>query len=87
MLMREQASSLYSVTPYFFAKVLAEIPFSLIYPIPMTLLIYWLIPLNGSSSAFIIFCTLWMIICYSHIDDSVISSGIELCVVGGCLCK
>ena len=54
--MREQASSLYCVSAYFFAKVLAEIPNSLVYPVFTTLIVYWAIPFNtANSSAFGIF--------------------------------
>jgi hypothetical protein len=56
VLMREQASSMYDVPPYFFAKVIAEIPFSLPTPIVIILVTYWAIPLNSSPGAFFILC-------------------------------
>ena len=54
VLVREQASSLYDVSPYFFAKVIAEIPFSLPHPLIMILLVYWFVPLAASVKAFFI---------------------------------
>lgn len=54
--MREQASSLYDVAPYFFSKILAELPFSLINPILFTLMTYWLVGFNTTDcSKFFIF--------------------------------
>jgi len=55
--MREQASSLYDVAPYFFAKILAELPLSIIDPIVFSVIVYWAVGLNNSdASKFIIFC-------------------------------
>eukprot|EP00826_Nyctotherus_ovalis_P023141 TRINITY_DN1780_c0_g1_i11.p1 TRINITY_DN1780_c0_g1~~TRINITY_DN1780_c0_g1_i11.p1 ORF type:complete len:674 (-),score=180.39 TRINITY_DN1780_c0_g1_i11:236-2257(-) len=54
VLIREQASSLYDVTPYFFAKVLGEMPFSIHTPLVLLLLLYWIVPLAGSVKAFFI---------------------------------
>lgn len=57
--MREQASSLYDVTPYFLGKVLAELPFSILDPILFSVLTYWAIGLNTSeASKYVILCTL-----------------------------
>lgn len=44
--MREQASSLYYVSTYFFAKVVAEIPYGMVNPLLLSFVIYWLIPFN-----------------------------------------
>ena len=46
---------MYDISPYFFGKVLAEIPFTIHQPLILTLILYWTIPLNSSGSAFIIF--------------------------------
>ena len=82
VLIREQASSLYDVSAYFFAKILGEMPFSLIYPLFVTLILYWAIPLNTSSgSAFIIFCTILLNNTYSVVHDCGISGRSELFVV------
>jgi hypothetical protein len=44
--MREQASSLYDISSYYFAKVLAEIPYGMVNPVIISVIIYWLVPLN-----------------------------------------
>jgi len=49
--MREQASSLYDVAPYFFAKILAELPFSIIDPLILSLITYWAIGFNTMDSS------------------------------------
>ena len=60
--MREQASSLYDAGPYFFAKVLAEFPFSLVDPLILSLLMYWLVGFNTTdASKFFVFCILYLL--------------------------
>lgn len=55
--MREQASSLYDVGPYYFGKVLAELPLSILDPIVFSVIMYWAVGLNNSdASKFVIFC-------------------------------
>eukprot|EP00826_Nyctotherus_ovalis_P004756 TRINITY_DN1104_c0_g5_i2.p1 TRINITY_DN1104_c0_g5~~TRINITY_DN1104_c0_g5_i2.p1 ORF type:complete len:667 (-),score=156.46 TRINITY_DN1104_c0_g5_i2:175-2175(-) len=54
VLVREQASSLYDVPAYFFAKIIGEIPFSLHQPIILLLMLYWTVPLAGTTAAFFI---------------------------------
>lgn len=54
VLVREQASSLYDVPPYFFAKVLGEIPFSLHQPLILLLMVNWVVPLADTAAAFFI---------------------------------
>ena len=54
VLIREQASSLYDIVPYFFGKVIGEIPFSLSSPIILILMVYWVVPFANSASAFFI---------------------------------
>ena len=49
--MREQASSLYDVAPYFFGKILAELPFSIFEPILFSLITYWAIGLNDTDAS------------------------------------
>ena len=55
VLMREQASSMYEITPYFFSKVLAGIPFAIHQPVILTIMLYWAIPLHASGGSFVIF--------------------------------
>ena len=54
VLVREQASSLYDVVPYFFGKIIGEFPFSLPNPIILILMLYWVVPFAASVSAFFI---------------------------------
>jgi hypothetical protein len=57
--MREQASSLYDVGPYFVSKWLAELPFSLIDATIVSVFVYWLIGFNTeTNSKFFIFCNI-----------------------------
>ncbi len=70
--MREQASSMYDVSPYFFGKVLAEIPFTTPQPLVITLIMYWAIPLNADPGAFFVFCTIkfFVIVCLEKQNDN-----------------
>ena len=54
VLIREQASSLYDIVPYFFGKIIGEFPFSLPYPLILILMTYWVVPFAESVSAFFI---------------------------------
>ncbi|CAL8254089.1 unnamed protein product [Lota lota] len=63
MLYHELEDGLYSVTSYFFAKVLGELPehcaFTLVYGLP----IYWLAGLNGAPDRFLLsFLLVWLIV-------------------------
>ena len=54
--MREQASSLYDVTPYFLSKILAELPFCIIDPLVMSVITYWAVGFNtADASKFFVF--------------------------------
>ncbi len=56
--MREQASSLYDVSPYFFSKILADLPFAILDVMVFVLMMYWLVGYNTSSpDRFVTFCT------------------------------
>ncbi|KAM9476927.1 ATP-binding cassette sub-family G member 8 [Clarias gariepinus] len=63
MLYHELEDGMYSVTPYFFAKVLGELPehcvFTLVYSLP----IYWLAGLNDSPDRFLLnFMLAWLMV-------------------------
>ncbi|TSK42160.1 ATP-binding cassette sub-family G member 8 [Bagarius yarrelli] len=63
MLYHELEDGMYSVTPYFFAKVLGELPehcaFTLVYSLP----IYWLAGLNDSPDRFLLnFMLVWLMV-------------------------
>ncbi|XP_051945908.1 ATP-binding cassette sub-family G member 8 isoform X2 [Xyrauchen texanus] len=63
MLYHELEDGMYSVTPYFFAKVLGELPehcaFTLVYGVP----IYWLAGLNSAPDRFLLnFLLVWLIV-------------------------
>lgn len=52
VLVREQASSFYDIPPYFFAKVIGELPFSLLHPVVLLASLYWTVPFARSTKAF-----------------------------------
>jgi hypothetical protein len=59
--MREQASSLYSVSAYFLSKLLADMPFHFALPLEMGAITYFLIGFNteeDAGSKFLIFCNI-----------------------------
>ncbi|KAL4641192.1 ATP-binding cassette sub-family G member 8 [Arapaima gigas] len=63
MLYHELEDGMYSVTPYFFAKVLGELPehcvFTLVYGVP----IYWLAGLNDALDRFLLnFLLIWLVV-------------------------
>ncbi|XP_062852054.1 ATP-binding cassette sub-family G member 8 [Trichomycterus rosablanca] len=63
MLYHELEDGMYSVTPYFFAKVLGELPehcvFTLVYGLP----IYWLAGLNSAPDRFLLnFLLVWLMV-------------------------
>ncbi|XP_078505810.1 ATP-binding cassette sub-family G member 8 [Lissotriton helveticus] len=63
MLYHELEDGMYSVTPYFFAKVLGELPehvsFTILYGVP----IYWLADLNPEPENFLLnFLLVWMVV-------------------------
>ncbi|XP_048858708.1 ATP-binding cassette sub-family G member 8 isoform X1 [Brienomyrus brachyistius] len=63
MLYHELEDGMYSVTSYFFAKVLGELPehcvFTLVYGVP----IYWLAGLNGALNRFLLnFLLTWLVV-------------------------
>ncbi|XP_051506925.1 ATP-binding cassette sub-family G member 8 isoform X2 [Myxocyprinus asiaticus] len=63
MLYHELEDGMYSVTPYFFAKVLGELPehcaFTLVYGVP----IYWLAGLNNAPDRFLLnFLLVWLMV-------------------------
>lgn len=48
----DQESSLYGIPAYFLAKVIGEIPFSLLQPLLLLVMVYWTIPLADTLEAF-----------------------------------
>ena len=55
--MREQASSLYDVSPYFLGKILADLPFSILDSVVLSVIVYWAIGFNTYDAAkFFTFC-------------------------------
>lgn len=56
VLVREQASSLYDVPPYFLGKIIGEIPFSIHQPVILLVMVYWIVPLASSTKAFFLQC-------------------------------
>jgi len=46
LFIRERLSKSYNVGPYFWGKNLAELPFQILYPIILTVIVYYVIGLN-----------------------------------------
>ncbi len=55
--MREQASSLYSVSAYFLGKIMSEFPFNFLFPVLTAVIVYFPVGLNTEEDdKFVIFC-------------------------------
>ncbi|KAM9317185.1 ATP-binding cassette sub-family G member 8 [Gastrophryne carolinensis] len=63
MLYRELEDGLYSVTPYFFAKVIGELPEHIAFVVFYSLPIYWLANLNPEPENFMLnFLLMWLVV-------------------------
>jgi len=51
---RERASGLYSIIPYFFERMILDIPIHIIVPVLFSSITYWMVNLNNSAGAFFI---------------------------------
>jgi ATP-binding cassette subfamily G (WHITE) protein 1 len=45
--LREVNNNMYSVTTYFFSKIITEMPANIIFPLLQTVILYWSIGLNN----------------------------------------
>ena len=53
--LREIGSDMYSVSPYFFAKIISEFPASVLIPVLYGCICYFSIGLNGTATKFFMF--------------------------------
>jgi ABC-type multidrug transport system permease subunit len=60
--LREQANKMYSVTAYYLAKVLADLPLQLITPIVFTVIVYFGIGMTIEASKFFYFYLILMLL-------------------------
>lgn len=60
--LKEEGAKLYSVTPYFISRNLIEIPYSLIFPMITSLIIYWFAGLSSTASQFFTFYLINLVI-------------------------
>lgn len=60
--LREQANKMYSVTAYYLAKVLADLPVQLITPIVFTVIVYFGIGMTIEASKFFYFYLILMLL-------------------------
>jgi ATP-binding cassette subfamily G (WHITE) protein 8 (sterolin 2) len=52
---RELAEGMYSATPYYFSKILSELPFDIVLNFLHCVIVYWMVNLNRSFERFMIF--------------------------------
>ncbi len=55
MFLREYANRMYGTLPYYLSKTTVELPYQLILPILMAVLVYWIIGLRNTAGCFWIF--------------------------------
>lgn len=60
--LREQANKMYSVTSYYFAKIMADLPVLLLNPMIFTLIVYFGIGMTIEASKFFIFYATLMLL-------------------------
>ena len=60
--LREQANKMYSVTAYYLAKVLADLPLQLVTPIVFTVIVYFGIGMTIEASKFFYFYLILMLL-------------------------
>ena len=53
--LKEENSKLYTVKAYFIGRSLFELPFLIIFPLMLTLIVYWLVGLRNETDTFFIF--------------------------------
>jgi len=60
--LREVNNNMYNVSPYFWAKVISELPFSIMTPVIFGCIVYYAIGYNPSFDAFIVFLVILVLI-------------------------
>lgn len=60
--LREVNNNMYKVSPYFWAKVISELPFSIMTPVIFGCIVYYAIGYNPSFDAFIVFLVILVLI-------------------------
>uniref|UniRef100_A0AC35TZN8 ABC transporter domain-containing protein n=1 Tax=Rhabditophanes sp. KR3021 TaxID=114890 RepID=A0AC35TZN8_9BILA len=68
--LREHHSSLYRVDAYFIAKMIADIPQFVLYPVVFSTIVYWMVGLNATAWSFFIF-----LLCGTLVTNVAISIG------------
>lgn len=63
--LREVNNNMYSVSPYFWAKIISELPFSLATPAIFGSIVYYAIGLNDTSIDYFLIFLLILILCYN----------------------
>ena len=82
---REVNNNMYSVSPYFWAKIISELPFSILTPAIFGSIVYFAIGLNDESLEYFGIFILILILCYNASSGySLIISGSFSDTVGAC---
>eukprot|EP00128_Syssomonas_multiformis_P012306 Colp12_sorted_trinity150504_noHs@9986 len=55
VVLRERASGTYRVSPYFVGKIISELPRTLFFTMLFTIIMYWMVGLRATASAFFLF--------------------------------
>ena len=63
--LREVNNNMYSVSPYFWAKIISELPFSILTPTIFGSIVYYAIGLNDESIEYFGIFILILILCYN----------------------
>eukprot|EP01091_Cochliopodium_minus_P013322 TRINITY_DN4268_c0_g1_i1.p1 TRINITY_DN4268_c0_g1~~TRINITY_DN4268_c0_g1_i1.p1 ORF type:complete len:674 (+),score=153.72 TRINITY_DN4268_c0_g1_i1:30-2024(+) len=75
--LREESNSAYSVLPYYFSKIVAELAFQIVIPLCYTPIVYYMFGLQNDASKFFIFA--FNMVCVMHASIALavaISSGL-----------
>lgn len=60
MFLKEEGAKLYTVTSYFLSRNIIEIPYSIIFPLLQSLIMYWFVGLSSTAAQFFTF----YLVCY-----------------------
>ena len=74
VVLRERASKIYRVSPYFLAKTSAEFPRLVLNILIFSILTYWMVGLNGFAGAFFLFVVIVVLTAYSGESVALLAS-------------
>ena len=65
LFLREQSNKMYGVLSYYITKTLVEIPFQILMPVVMTLLVYWVVGFRNEPDAFFSFLACLIVLTFT----------------------